>query len=159
MSSSKGEDIGLVFKAELSNITTETHPKFCGLFEFDKYIRVPVENSSSNYTHHEILVSTNTTGQNLARLLALALNGTYSTPWDFYFQLPSLGPSLHEHKQIRLITHSEFDDVLHTTNTIDAFRMVGPLQLAQYPSSALPLVTLSKDGYVTLYDQENIMCG
>jgi hypothetical protein len=48
---------------------------------------------------------------------------------------------------------------LETANQVDAFNMVGPLQLAACTSDSLPIVSLDADGFVSIYDQEDIECG
>lgn len=53
---------------------------------------------------------------------------------------------------------SEFVNLIHTVNQVDSFKMVGPEQLEECPTSSLPVITLSGDGYVSTYQSEYIEC-
>lgn len=91
------------------------------------------------------------------RAFALALNGLSEVPWNFYLCYPE-AVNLLTHKHVKALHISEFHNILHTANQIDAYKMVGPEQLQGCPTSSLPIITLSGDGHVSTYQSEDIAC-
>lgn len=48
---------------------------------------------------------------------------------------------------------------MKSTNSIDTFRIVGPLRLGNCLAAELPVITLCSKGYVSSYDHEDVECG
>ena len=91
------------------------------------------------------------------RTLALALNGLSEAPWNYFFYYPE-ALDLNTHKQVMVPHISEFVNLINTANQDDSFKMIGPEQLDECPTSSLPVITLSGDGYVSTYKSEDVEC-
>ena len=92
-------------------------------------------------------------------LLAVALWGSYGSPCNFYFNIPPSATQVHEHRRVSVLHPQDFDNLIQTTNQVDGFKMIGPLQLGHCTSSTLPVITLDSEGYVSRYDQQDRACG
>lgn len=90
--------------------------------------------------------------------LALALTGAYNQLGNYVFALPQDMGYFYHHKRLSALHPSDFDNLLEITNTVDAFKMISPMQLATCPSSALPVITHCSKGYVSLYEKEDREC-
>lgn len=51
---------------------------------------------------------------------------------------------------------SEFVNLIHTVDQDVSFKMIGPEQRDECPTSSLPVITLSGDGYVANYKSEEV---
>ncbi|PMD22611.1 hypothetical protein NA56DRAFT_644802 [Hyaloscypha hepaticicola] len=111
-----------------------------------------------NAVPKRFLVSVETGGGTFCQRLGVAFHEKSSLPWDFYFQPPEDWGILWDHKAIPMLHPNEFGSLMETTNSMDAFRMVGPLQLGACLAAELPVITLSSKGYVSRYDHEDLEC-
>ena len=91
-----------------------------------------------------------------AETLAVAFWGSHGSP-HFYFNLPA-GAHMNEHRRMGLLHPQDFDNIIRSSNQLDAYQMIGPLQLGQCTSSTLPVITLDSHGYVSKYDQKDTEC-
>lgn len=107
---------------------------------------------------NSFLVSAETDGQALCEKLGIALNKRFSSPWDFYFQAADNWSVLWDQKLIPTPNANEFDTLIENTNAMDAFKMVGPMQLGACLVAQLPVITLSANGYVSKYEHEDLEC-
>ncbi|KAF2462058.1 hypothetical protein BDY21DRAFT_330369 [Lineolata rhizophorae] len=125
-----------------------------GGFSFTQYHQI------ANGPHGRKRVMVSMYDNNLARsvLLAQALHGAYTQPWDYFFS-PTGTVDILEHERVEALHPSDFDNILAMANQLDAFRMVGPLQLADCLSHNLPVITLSETGFVSLYGHMDQGCG
>jgi uncharacterized protein YegL len=114
--------------------------------------------TGSNPGTGKLLVSIERGGSALCQRLGIALHQNPSVPWDFYLQPIDDWYILWDHKIIPMLHPNEFDSLIETTNSMNAFRMVGPLQLGACLAAELPVITLSSRGYVSKYDHEDMEC-
>ncbi|KAF8860929.1 hypothetical protein BDZ45DRAFT_293533 [Acephala macrosclerotiorum] len=114
--------------------------------------------SASSPGSRKFLVSIETGDDALCRRLGTAFHEKSTLPWDFYFQPSNDWNILWDHKITPLLHPNEFDSLIESTNSVDAFRMVGPLQLGACLAAELPVITLSSKGYVSKYDHEDLEC-
>ena len=148
VSASSGSHQTLVHQVELREMGSQAYEVQPGEVRVD----VPVVDTDSQLSHKQVVVSLNPVHQMDPYAIAIALDGAYSSPWNYYFVFPSDVPIFLEHKRVSALHPADFDNLLQMTNQVDAFRMTSPLQLADTPSSAFPIITLSQDGYVSLYE-------
>jgi hypothetical protein len=150
---SRGSSSPLVHRAQIkaSRDSFQYMPPFLPFHEFD----VP---SGSNSGPRKFLVSIEIGGRALCQRLGIAFHENSSLPWDFYFQPVKDWSALWDHKIIPMLHPNEFRGLIETTNSMDAFRMVGPLQLGACLAAELPVMTLSSRGYVSKYDHEDMEC-
>ncbi|RDL38800.1 Uncharacterized protein BP5553_03140 [Venustampulla echinocandica] len=104
------------------------------------------------------LVSCEIKDSALCRLLGLAIHENAARPWDFYFHSVGGWKDLWNHKIVALLQPKEFGTLIDTTNSDQAFRMIGPLQIGTCLAAELPVITLSATGYVSRYDHEDMEC-
>jgi hypothetical protein len=115
-------------------------------------IRVDVPDPT-NQTQKQVRVTLGTATNIEPRTIAIALDGIYDERiGNCCFQYSSESSTFLEHKRVTGLHPSDFDNLLQTTNQVDAFRMTAPLQLVDTPSSAFPVITMSQDGFVSLYE-------
>ena len=94
------------------------------------------------------------------KTLAVALAGQYAAPWDFNFELGHGSEAcLSRERRRESPARADFDSLLETANQDEKFKMVGSVELRNTPSASLPLVTMSGEGLVSLYDQYDQVCG
>jgi uncharacterized protein YegL len=150
---SQGNSRPLVHRAQIQGYRdgVQYMPQFMPFHEID----VP---SASGPGPRKYLVSTETGGKALSQRVGVAFHENSSVPWDFYFQPVDDWHILWDHKIIPTLHPNEFDSLIETTNSMDAFRMVGPLQLGACLAAELPVITLSSTGYVSKYDHEDLEC-
>lgn len=94
----------------------------------------------------------------LCQRLGLALGESSARPWDYYFKPPTSWDVFMNEPLMSLLHPNEFDSLIEVTNSIDAFKMVGPMQIGACLAAELPVLTLSATGYVSRYDHEDIEC-
>jgi uncharacterized protein YegL len=160
-----GADQALVHQVELREVDTQEDENRPGRYSYDELVHVPVldlagcsDISIARSSSRKVLASKERLDSVPHKDLALALSGVYEMPCNFYFNLPlSVGP-LREHRRRSMPHISDFDEILQATNQHD-FKIVSPLQLTQYTGAALPVITLDKEAYVSLYDQKYEECG
>jgi uncharacterized protein YegL len=165
-SSQFGASQSLVHGVELREVRSHDDAIRPGRFSHDELVDIPYLDQSdingpskSESSLRKVLVSKERLNGVTPRALALALQGAYEEPCNYYFSLPPSAGRFRDHRRISVLHPTEFDNVLQTTNQDDVFKMVGPLQLTQYPSASLPIITLDREGYVSLYDQRDEECG
>ena len=115
--------------------------------------------SSIEYSRKIVLVSKEKLDTVKSDILAAALWGSYESPCNFYFNIPPTAVRIHEHRRVSVLHLEDFDNLIQTTNQVDGFKMIGPLQLGQCTSSTLPVITLDSEGYVSRYYQQDQYCG
>ena len=106
----------------------------------------------------KLLVSIEKGDTELCRRLGISIHEKSALPWDFYFQPVEGWSNVWDHKVFPLLNPNEFEHLMETTNSIEAFRMVGPLQIGACLAAELPVITLSSMGYVSRYDHEDLEC-
>jgi Mg-chelatase subunit ChlD len=152
----------LVHRVEITHASSDSDRNQSGRLDHDEYIDIRGLHRSRSTQAQEpagwVVVSKERVDNVRPEALAFALNGSYESPWNYYFDLPQGVPSLHEHRRVSMLHPADFDNLLQTTNQVDAFKMIGPLRLAECTSATLPVITLDKDGYVSIYDQEDREC-
>ncbi|EPE30278.1 UBC-like protein [Glarea lozoyensis ATCC 20868] len=111
------------------------------------------KNQSTSY-----LVSIEQDDPFLCRRLGLALRESSAQPWDYYFQPATSWTSLVNESLMSLLSPNEFESLIEVTNSIDAFKIVGPMQIGACLAAELPVLTLSATGYVSRYDHEDLEC-
>lgn len=130
-----------------------------GQFDYDEYVEIkfgkPIGDGSSK--EKKVLVSKEGLDNAKPETLAAAFYGLQSS-CNFYFNLPA-DTQINEHQRVGILHPQDFDNLLQTTNQVDAFKMIGPLQLGQCTSSTLPVITIDSHGYVSKYDQKDAACG
>lgn len=148
----------LVHKAEVKIIKQSTNSDEAeqpGLFDYDECVELHFSKPSKDDSK-KVLVSKEKMDNVNPETLAAALIG--SCGLNFYFNLPESTQFL-EHRRANILHPQDFDNLLQTTNQVDAFKMIGPLQLGQCTSSTLPVITLDSHGFVSVYDQKDAECG
>jgi hypothetical protein len=116
-------------------------------------VDVPTTDASGSDLQKHIFVTLDSSENVDPRTIAISLDGCYDTTFGNYCLEYSTHSTLFmEHKRVPSLHPSDFDNLLQTTNYVHAFRMTGPLQLADTPSSAFPVITLSQAGFVSLYE-------
>jgi Ubiquitin-conjugating enzyme/von Willebrand factor type A domain len=161
--SDSGVAYRLVHAVEISEVASEHADDIHGAFVNNDVVEIQDPSydtskgeSSAQPMTKKFLVSKENRDQVMPRLLALALNGSYDTPYNYYLEFPASVQNYLEHRRDPILHPSDFYNLLQATNHDDAFKMVGPLQLS---SSRTPLITLNKDGYVSIYDLKDVACG
>ncbi|KAF8536862.1 hypothetical protein BDD12DRAFT_849140 [Trichophaea hybrida] len=131
--------------------------------EFDKCVEIPDLTVSTTSASTSKMVHVHMNGYLSTQLkpdyLALALAGAYNQLGNFVFALPQEIGRFYHCKRLSALHPSDFDNLLEAANTVDAFKMISPMQLAACLSSALPVITLCSQGYVSLYEKEDRGCG
>ncbi|MCJ1478391.1 hypothetical protein MMC13_007071 [Lambiella insularis] len=158
----------LVHKVELKEMNVakeEAGVDQSGRLEHTAYTHVRITNtatdtklSSGEVYHQKISVSKEKEDSVKVELLAAALWGFYQSPYNFYFDYPISAVSLRNHCRADLLHPQDFDNLLQTTRQVEAFRLIGPLQLGACASSTLPVLTLDSEGYISRYDQQDREC-
>ena len=122
---------------------------------------VPKASDNSSKVHARVRVRSHNGFPDISpKTLAVALAGQYTVPWNYFFELGPGPESRLSHERRRdLPTRTDFDNMLAVANQDEHFKMVGSLDLRSAPSASLPLVTLSGEGFVSLYDQYDQSCG
>jgi uncharacterized protein YegL len=156
---SRGGNNAHVHPVELRDVTTVNKINLIGAFKCQEYVEVPILDERFAPSQKRVLVSLDRPDHVPPKALAYALNGEEDSRCNYYFHLPSKSRGLLEHKRTETLQSSDFHKLLETANQVDAFKMVGPLQLAACTSASLPIVSLDADGFVSVYDQEDIECG
>lgn len=161
-----GSYLALVHKVQLREIridqdSSETNQP--SLYNHNEYAefrtRTSKGPSSIEDSRKMVLVSKEELDAVKPDVLAAALWGSYGSPCNFYFNIPPSAAQIHEHRRISVLHPQDFDNLIQTTNQVDGFKMIGPLQLGQCTSSTLPVITLDSEGYVSRYDQQDQNCG
>jgi len=135
-----------------------------GRFDHDICTEIRVSNifvdglASADPSCRQVLVSKERLDNVKPETLAAAFWGSYQSPYNFYFDFPPNGPQLHEHARIDLLHPQDFDNLLQTTDQVEGFKMIGPLQLGACTSSTLPIITVDSEGWVSKYDQQDAEC-
>jgi hypothetical protein len=145
--------VQLTYFPDADDKGTDAHQD--GMFQYDKSVKISFL-EDSNPIKGLVRVSKERCDNVKPEELATLSFGAYESPCNFYFCLPPTSTRLLEHRRISILHAGDFDNLLQTTNQVDEFKMVGPLLLAK---SALPVITLDKYGYVSLYDMEDRGCG
>ena len=155
----------LVHKVELRTI--EGSPNGAdqpGRFDHDIRTEIRISDlsvdglSSADLSCKQVLVSKERLDDVKPETLAAAFWGSYQSPYNFYFGFPPNAHRFHEHARLDLLHPQDFDNLLQTTNEVDVFKMIGPLQLGACTSSTLPIITLDSEGWVSKYDQQDAEC-
>lgn len=154
----------LVHKVELKEIESNgscDEINQTGQFDYDETVEVRftehIASHDANEKVRKILVSKEKLDYVKPETLVAAFYGSRA-PYSFYFNL-SGDTQILEHQRVGILHPQDFDNLLQTTNQIDAFKMIGPLQLGQCTSSTLPVITIDSHGYVSKYDQKDAACG
>jgi hypothetical protein len=149
----------LVHPVELRDISISENGDITGIFDHQVRVEVPVRVRGQVSSQKKLLVSLQNLNHVPPPALALALNGLEGSQCNYYFHLPPKSRSLLGHKRTATLHSGDFDNLLETTNQVHAFKMVGPLQLVECASTSLPIITLDSDGFVSTYDQRDVLCG
>ena len=162
----EGSYMTLVHRAELREIRSGQNSSEAnqpGRYNHNEYAEFrfwgPDGCSSTESSRKMVLVSKEELDSVKPDVLAAALWGSFESPCNFYFNIPTTVAQAHEHRIVSLLHPRDFDNLLQTTNEIDKFKMIGPLQLGQCASSTLPVITLDSEGYVSRYEQRDRECG
>lgn len=147
----------LVHRVEILEIPAQPDSALKARFPFSETVNLPRPKSHRSSLASRVLVSLEIENPVPPRTLALALNGLSEVPWNYFFYYPD-ALDLSTHKKVMAPHISEFVNLIHTANQLDSFKMVGPEQLDECPTSSLPVITLSGDGYVSTYQYEDIEC-
>ncbi|MCJ1252192.1 hypothetical protein MMC30_009432 [Trapelia coarctata] len=155
----------LVHKVELRTIEgSRNGADQLGRFDHDIRTEIRISDlivdglSSADPSCKQVLVSKERLDDVKPETLAAAFWGSYQSPYNFYFGFPPNGQRFHKHARLDLLHPQDFDNLLQTTNEVDAFKMIGPLQLGACTSSTLPIITLDSEGWVSKYDQQDAEC-
>lgn len=161
-----GSYLALVHKVQLREIRSDQNSSETnqpGRYNHNEYAEFCTWTSegpsSMEDSRKKVLVSKEELDTVKPDILAAALWGSYESPCNFYFHLPPTAVRIHEHRRVSVLHPQDFDNLIQTTNQVDGFKMVGPLQLGQCTSSTLPVITLDSEGYVSTYDQQDQYCG
>lgn len=152
---SRGSSKPLIHRARImkGSNPSQLTPLFLPFNTVNVHMKTPTGSEKNS-----LLVSAETGGQALCEKLGIALNTKSSSPWDFYFQAADDWITLWDQKLIPTLHTNEFDVLVENTNAMDAFKMVGPMQLGSCLASQLPVITLSAKGYVSKYEHEDLEC-
>ncbi|KAG9237468.1 hypothetical protein BJ875DRAFT_395206 [Amylocarpus encephaloides] len=148
---SRGYEISLVHRVQVVP-TDHFIPAF---FPFKEVFMRPY---SPDTRGRSFQVSLEDDDDRLCQRVGLALHEKAVIPWDSYFKPEKSWEMVLEHKLRRLLSANEFESLIDTTNIIIAFKMVEPLQIDSRLTTELPVITLSKNGYVSRYDHEDLEC-
>lgn len=149
----------LVHRVQIKQATDDGLVASAMQYAHDLLVPLPFESTEAGDTR-DVHVGLDENDKNLSRVLSLALLDKYSEPWDFYFGHPTISwKEFLGHWLMPTLDQNEFHHLLETTNSIGAFRMVGPQQLGTCLAAEIPVITLSPSGYVSRYDQEDFGCG
>lgn len=108
----------------------------------------------------QIVVSIKQRNEGLAEFLGKTFrdNGCKGTTYNYFIDADPVWADLLRHRKALLPQPIDFDILLRTTSLIEKLRLVGPLQLGGLQAKQLPVITLSADGYVSMYEQEYHEC-
>lgn len=147
----------LVHRVEILEIPAQPELALKARFPFSETVNLPRPDSHRSSLASRVLVSLEIENPVSPRTLALGLNGLSEAPWNYFFYYPE-ALDLSTHKQVMAPHISEFVNLVHTANQVDSFKMISPEQLDECPTSSLPVITLSGDGYVSTYQYEDVEC-
>jgi hypothetical protein len=155
-----GEPSSLVYRAQIRDSNNEEFPDVAPAFKpFQEVdIRIPSLNRTSHDTK-TLLVSIEEGEESLCQLLGLAIHTNGFLPWNHYFQPANGWNTLWNQEIVQTPPRNQFSALIDTANSVEAFRVVGPLQLGVCLAVELPVITLSATGYVSKYDHEDMLCG
>lgn len=105
---------------------------------------------------HRVSVSRERRDRISPHLIAMAQWGTYDLANNYYVDWPSGSELYYRQARFPLLDPSDFNNLLVSANASDIFKLVGPLQLGK---AIVPVITLNKQGYVSVYDLESTTCG
>ena len=161
-----GSYLALVHKVELREIRSDQNSSEIdqpGRYKHNEYAELRMWTSegpsSIADSRKMVLVSKEELDTVKPDILGAALWGSYGSPCNFYFNIPPSMAQIHEHRRVSVLHPQDFDNLIQTTNQVDGFKMIGPLQLGHCTSSTLPVITLDSEGYVSRYDQQDQVCG
>lgn len=161
-----GSSPTLVHRVELREIRNDQNSsegKQPGRYDHNEYAEFRIWDtngpSSTENSRKLVLVSKEELDTVEPDVLAAALWGSYQSPCNFYFDISPNAAQIQEHRRVSVLHPQDFDNVIQSTNQMDALKMIGPLQLGQCTSSTLPVITLDSEGYVSSYDQQDQGCG
>ncbi|KAL5320182.1 hypothetical protein ACEPPN_010983 [Leptodophora sp. 'Broadleaf-Isolate-01'] len=156
-STSRGTSKMLVHRAQIT--ATSDDPEKTPTPKFRPFSDVEVQlTSEAELTKKTFLVSIETGDRALCQKLGISFHLKSASPWDFYFQPVDNWDILWDHRIVPLLHQNEFSSLIETANSMDAFRMVGPMQIGACLAAELPVITLSATGYVSTYDHEDLEC-
>lgn len=125
---------------------------------FLPFNRVDVPLAPESGSRGRFLISIEQGDEALCKRIGIAIHERSASPWDFYFQAAEGWDILWDNKIMPLLNPNEFDSLMDTTNSMDAFKMVAPMQIGACLAAELPVITLSSRGYVSKYDHEDLEC-
>ncbi|KAI9832221.1 MAG: hypothetical protein M1826_002225 [Phylliscum demangeonii] len=157
-STSFGRNQQLVHQVELRDLPVDPALDSSTDMPFKNEVEVPLAVGASGSSTKKVRVCMASEDHAKPKLLALALNGSYQSRWNHYFFPPAAMSDWLDHKRVASLHPADFDNLLVATNDGGPFQMFGPLQLADCSSGALPVITLSEGGFVSVYDQRDHLC-
>jgi hypothetical protein len=144
---SRGGSLPLVHRAQIK--TAAEGSQYTPMFLPFHDINLPMGPDAVTATK-KIVVSIEIDDKALCEKLGAAIHDKSGSPWNFYFQPAQNWTALWDHKISPLL--------IETTNSTNAFKMVGPLQLGVCLAAELPVIILDEMGYVSRYDHEDLEC-
>lgn len=112
--------------------------------------------SSNDRTLRRVSVSRDRNDNIPSRLLAMAQWGCYDAINNYYVDWPAGSENHSKQSRLPLLDPSDFNNLLISTNRSDTFKLIGPHELGR---AIPPVISLNKDGYVSIYDLQSQECG
>ena len=123
-------------------------------------VAIPCTSQEGTSETKEMVVMLDKDDKGLAKAIGLALYDTCSSIWrgDYYLDLDDVWSTLVHHRQVDMAQPTDFDLILRATALAGRLKLVGPPQLGALLANDLPVITLSSNGYVSMYQQEYYQC-